>query len=459
MSNLNIQAREAALLALLRVDKEGAYANLEAASRLGAGEWPAAESRLFTQLFYGALRHQASLDFLLGFLLKQPLLKLPLPIRWVLRLSLYQLLYLDKIPASAAVNEGVKLARKYGHQGTAALTNAVLRNYLRRQKELDPEALARQECGDDLAAYLSLTLSYPRWLLAYLLDLWPLEQVEAFCRFHNQLSGISIRTNTLRISRDQLLLQLKREDAGFGRLAPEAIFLPHSAGLGRWPQFESGLFQVQDEASMLAGHILGAACGSHILDLCAAPGGKATHIAQLTGDKAQIHAFDLYPHKVDLLKENCRRLGINSILAQAGDALQLPEKYTNWADYLLLDAPCSGLGVLGRRPDARWRKQPEDIPRLAALGRRLLTAADRYLRPGGILLFSTCTVTGEENEGNIVWFMENFTNYKSAPFAHLLPAHLPEKDLAAAKRGIWQLLPQDLGTEGFFYARMQKRDG
>jgi len=208
---------------------------------------------------------------------------------------------------------------------------------------------------------------------------------------------------------------------------------------------------------MLAGHILGAAPGSRILDLCAAPGGKATHIAQLTGDKAQIHAFDLYPHKLDLLQENCRRLGINSILAQAGDALQLSEEYTNWADYLLLDAPCSGLGVLGRRPDARWRKQPEDIPRLVTLGRQLLTAANRYLRPGGILLYSTCTVTREENEGNVAWFMENFTNFALTPFAHLLPAYLPQEALAAAKRGIWQLLPQDFGTEGFFYARLQKR--
>jgi 16S rRNA (cytosine967-C5)-methyltransferase len=213
---------------------------------------------------------------------------------------------------------------------------------------------------------------------------------------------------------------------------------------------------MQGQASQLAAHALDPAPGSHVIDLCAAPGGKTTHLAQLMQNKGEILAVDIHPHRLSLLEENARRLGLTIISALAADGRELPAKWHNYADHLLLDAPCSGLGVLGRRADARWRKQPEDIQKMAALSFALLCAAAAYVKPGGYLCYTTCTITEEENSGNVKRFLDARPDFKPAPMNKLAGLLTEEQDKRAALNGALQLLPQRQGLEGFFISLMRK---
>jgi 16S rRNA (cytosine967-C5)-methyltransferase len=447
-------AREQALLILHKIVKDDAYANLQAARSLAADNIAADDKRLITELVYGTLRMQNALDNILQQMLKKPLSELPLWILLILRLSLYQLVYLQKIPASAAVNEGVNLAKKYGHKGTAALVNGVLRNYLRHQEQY---ALPRPE--DDILAYLTVTLSHPRWLAEYLLERFGREAAIEFCLYNNQAHDVVIRTNTLKLGRPQLLSAL--HERGFaarpGAFAPEAIVLAQASGLFASNLFSEGLFQAQDQASMLVAHALSPHSGSKVLDLCAAPGGKTCHLAQLMQNMGRIDALDIHEHKLGLMRQNYQRLGIDIIKEKQADARHLPAEYQAWADYILLDAPCSGLGILSRRADARWRKDLQDIMDMQKLSREILLAAAEYLRPGGSLCFSTCTVTREENQDNVQWFLEQRPDFEPEGFAQYLPSSLPQEILQKAASGMLQLLPQNEGIEGFFISRLHKK--
>lgn len=447
-------AREAALCILHAVAAEEAYANIEMAKFLAAASCSRQDAALLNQLVYGVLQRQAALDYLLAKLCTKPLAKLPLWILLILRLSLFQLVYMDKIPASAAVNEGVKLAKKYGHAGTAGLVNGVLRSYLRRSEEL---SLPTRE--QNLEDYLSITLSHPRWLVRYLLREYDADAVEQYCLYNNQAKPLSLRTNTLQMQREALAEALRMEgfDPQPGFFAPEALRLPQASMLFTTQLFQDGAFQVQEESSMLAAHALGAQADSRVLDLCAAPGGKTTHIAQLTKDAAEIHAFDIHPHKVALIEQNCRRLGIHSVQALAADGRNLGPAHRQWADYLLLDAPCSGLGVLAGRPDLRWRKQKADISKLAALSAELLAAAADYLRPGGVLLFSTCTITREENQQAVARFLAARPDFSLQAFPQV-PAFtgFDASDTADMAQGFLQILPHKHHLDGFFMARLRK---
>ncbi len=444
--------RELALHVLRRVLEDGAYLNLETNAALAKSRLSRLDRALAAELCYGPLRMQAALDCLLGQLLRQPLEKLPLWILLILRQAVYQMEYMDRIPARAAVNEAVKLARKYGHAGTVKLTNGVLRNFIRQR-----ESLSFPDAEKEPVAHIAASCSFPEWMVEKWLQEWGMEETLRFCRAQNERRPLSVRVNTLRCTRQTLIERLAAEgvEARPCRLAPEGLLLSRGTSLAELSTFQEGLFQPQDESSMLAARALMPKPGEHILDLCAAPGGKTTHLAQLMENRGQIHAFDLHEHKISLIRENCARLGIDIVEAQAGDARQLAKKFPAQADGILLDAPCSGLGVLGRRPDLRWRLQPETVRELAALGQELLAAAADALRPGGRLLFSTCTVTAEENEEAVRRFLAARPDFhrEKLPFAEL-PLSVAER--AAAKHGSWQLLPQEQGTDGFFMALLRK---
>ena len=447
-----LPAREAALLILNKIEKEGAYANLETARVLSASAYPPLETALITELVYGVCRMRAACDHMLTQLLAKAPEKLPLPILLILRLGIYQLLFLQKIPPSAAVNEAVKLARKYGHAGTAALVNAVLRAFCRRRDELQFPAKE-----DDPALYLQTALSHPKWLADRLLENWTADETESFCRYNNASHGLSMRVNTLKTDRERLKQILAGEgmEAAESAFVPEGLILNRASSPEKLPAFQEGLFLAQDQSSMLAAHALAPAPGAKVLDICAAPGGKTTHLAQLMGNRGMIRALDKHPHKIALIEENCRRLGIDIVQAEVADAREAAGALAGWADYLLLDAPCSGLGVLGRRADARWRKAPGDIAAMSALGRELLSAAAEMLAPGGVMVFSTCTVTREENQNNLTWFLQNRPDFALEPLT--LPFAPDPAQKEALARGFWQILPQREGIEGFFLARLRKR--
>ncbi|MDD2221066.1 MAG: 16S rRNA (cytosine(967)-C(5))-methyltransferase RsmB [Clostridia bacterium] len=440
-------ARELALQVLLAVEGEGAYAGIALAMSLSASELDKRDKAFVTELVNGVLRRQITLDYLLNLFLKKPVDSLPLPIAEILRLSLYQLAYLEKIPASAAVNEAVELAKRYGHQGTAALVNGVLRNYLRQKEQITfPDQ--QKEPAKFLAVYYSL----PQWIVELLLEQWTLAETEQFCAYQAESHKIIIRTNTLKISRYELCKKLLA--AGYiaqpCRYAPDGLELASGAGLFDEQLFTSGLLTIQDESSQLAALALLPQKGGKVIDLCAAPGGKATYLAQLMDNQGQIIACDLHKHRVGLIKENCDRLGTTCVKPLATDGLELPLNYINWADYLLLDAPCSGLGVLSRRADSRLRKEKNDLAELAELSYKLLLAAADYLNFGGIMVYSTCTITKAENEDNIARFLSARADYELID----LPENFPIKQ---DRRGILQILPQKQGIEGFFIARLRRK--
>jgi len=448
-------SRETALIIMYNVAQKGAYANLELHKVLGKSELPPQDRGLVTELVYGTIRMQGTLDYILSRLVKRSLDSLPPWILLILRQGAYQLLYLEHIPGRAAVNESVNLAKKYGHAGTVKFVNGVLRNLSRTKEDLSFPALDK-----DPVAHISVVYSHPRWLVERWMKQFGVEQCLRLCAADNKAPHVTVRTNTLRISRDRLMERLAGEGVTCrpGVFAPESIILEGVSSVAFLPSFQEGLFQVQDESSMLVAHILDPQPGSNVVDSCAAPGGKATHAAQIMQNRGIIKAFDLYPHKVGLIQENSRRLGLNIVNACAGDAGDLPEELSQWADYCLVDAPCSGLGVLGRRPDSRWNKSEQQIKELTGIQRQILASSAQTVKPGGVLVYSTCTITPEENQGMVQWFLEHFPTFYLDPVKPFIPFRLKEQDLAQAEQGMVQLLPHVHGTDGLFIARMKRKE-
>lgn len=452
---MSANARALALQILYEVQTKGAYANLALSAALKQQDLPRQEAALCTELVYGTLRRQGTIDCILGHFCKQKLAKLPPRILIIMRLGAYQLLYMDKIPPSAAVNEAVKLARRFGHSGTAGLTNAVLRNIDRER-----EGIAAGEYFPDKnaepAAYLAAKYSHPQWLMAEWLARFGFDDAAALAEFDNQPSDYTLRVNTLKMTRDRVLDYLQGE--GVAAIAcpfpEEAILISGGAGNAALQQLiEGGVLYPQQLSSMLAAHVLAPAPGATVLDVCAAPGGKTTHMAALMQNKGKILAFDIHEHKLQLINDNARRLGIGIIQTAQADSRNLAAVPDESADYILVDAPCSGLGVLRTRPDSRWHKTPETSPELAELGWAILREAVKKLKPGGELVFSTCTISEAENEGNCARLLEECPQMRPLPISCL-----PE--VFGGKAQV-QILPTthgwgDLRPDGFFFAKFYK---
>jgi len=456
MTKTAVPARETALSILLQVAKEGAYVNIELSKALANSGLSPQDRGLVTELVYGTLRQQGRIDYILSRFLKKPLTDLPLPILLILRLAVYQVFHMDRIPERAAVNEAVNLAKKYGHPGTVKLVNGVLRSLLRGREEIVFPSLASEP-----GAHIAAVHSHPRWLVdKWLRELGERETIN-LCAADNQPRPLSLRVNSLKTDRQSLIDRLAAEglQAEPGRYDPLSLTLAASSGFAQLAAFREGLFQVQDEGSMLAAMALMASPDEKILDVCAAPGGKATYLAQAMANRGEIRAFDIYPHKLDLIRENCRRLGITIVQTQAGDARDLPGVPDGWADGVLVDAPCSGLGVLCRRPDARWQKKMTDIPELSALQREIISSASRKVRPGGRLVYATCTISPAENQELVGWFLGQNPDFQLDEIASFRSLPLGEADQAQARQGMIQLLPHRHGTDGMFIARMRRKGG
>ncbi|AQS59053.1 16S rRNA (cytosine(967)-C(5))-methyltransferase RsmB [Desulforamulus ferrireducens] len=448
----NISARELALLVGKMVEEEGAYANL-ALNKVLEQYQPGKLDRAFaTELVYGVLRKLNTLDWVLAHFLKQPLASQTVWVRNILRMGTYQIMFMPRVPDSAACNESVNLAKKYGHAGAAKFVNGVLRNVAREQANLD-----YPDPQEDPVDYIALKYSHPTWLVERWLKEFGFEETVALCQANNRPAPNTVRTNTLKITREALIKRLQEEavEARETKYVPEGLNLNNFLSYRSLSSFQEGLYQVQDESSMLVAHVLNPATGSRVLDVASAPGGKTTHVAQLMRDTGEIIACDLYAHKLDLIMDNCRRLGITSIRAEVADARELYKTYQGWADYVLVDAPCSGLGVLRRRPDARWRKDPSQLPGIVRLQKEILQSAAKCLRPGGVLVYSTCTITPEENLGVVQDFLAEHPEFSLGDLRQLLPPGLDQE--ATAEKGYLQLLPHVHGMDGFFIARLRKK--
>jgi len=447
-----ITARELALQVLRAVEEDGAYANL-ALNQVLERYRPGKLDRAFaTELTYGTLRTRNTLDWVLGQFVKKPLTSQTIALRNILRLGVYQLMCMDRVPPSAACNEGAEMARRHGHPGSVKFVNGVLRNVARQIKEIKFPQLA-----DDPIAHISLRYSHPAWLVEGWLARFGPEETISLCRANNEPAPNTVRTNTLKLTRAELAGRL-REDGLAARetaYAPEGLNIEGFFSLNALGAFQEGLFQIQDESSMLAGRALMPRPGARVLDVCGAPGGKTTHLAELMENRGEILAVDIHPHKIALIEENCRRLGINIVEALAMDAERLPEQLDEWADFILVDAPCTGLGVLRRRPDARWRKEPGQIPAIARLQAGILKSAARCLKKKGVLVYSTCTITREENLRQVEDFLSRHPDFSLEDLSPFLPVGLDEQ--GTMRSGYLEILPHRHGMDGFFISRMRKK--
>jgi 16S rRNA (cytosine967-C5)-methyltransferase len=442
------KVRAAAAEVVYDVFENGAYANVALVQALRKGDYSDIDRRFMTELVYGTVKAVGTLDWILRQYVPKPVSKIQPFIRAVLRVGIYQLKYLEKVPAAAVCNESVEIAKKHGNAGAVKFVNAVLRNIVR-----NPEKAAFPEGKGKATLHLALSSLHPEWIVRQWIKRFGYDDAKRLCEFDNEPAVLSIRTNTLKTTRDELFSALKKDgwEAELSSFAPEGILCKGNHGsLDSAELLAKGHFQVQDESSMQVAHVLDPKPGEFVIDACSAPGGKTTHIAQLMQNKGRIAAFDLYETKLKRIQENAERLGITCIETIEDDARHIGERFKGQADRMLIDAPCSGMGVLRRRADARWRKTEKGNAELPALQLEILDGAVPALKTGGILVYSTCTIEPAENQEVVAEFLKRHEEFVLEKTGSFLPIKKrPDEDMV-------QFYPHKDGIDGFFIARMRK---
>lgn len=440
--------RQAAFEALLRISKEGGFADRLIDIELSGGMLSGPDRGLYAELVFGVLRRRGTLDHILLQLLQKPLSELDPNAMVIMQIGLYQLTCLDRIPESAAVNESVNLAKLIAPR-TSGLVNAVLRNYLRRR-----DTISFPDIKTNPAAAIAALHSQPEWLVEQWIDQLGIDEAMSLAEASSQQPRLTLRVNTLRSNRDELLQKFEKEkiEAMPCRFSPDGITVAGRQTISTFPGFEAGLFAVQDEASQLATLLLGAEPGERIWDACAAPGGKSSHIAQQMDDRGELIATDISRSKLSIVRDNLHRLGISSVMTAVAD-LHQPDTFPEGCfDRILLDAPCSGLGVIRRNPEAKWRLSPGDITRLAAVQKTLLKNTAVRLKPGGTLLYSTCSTSESENELVVEDFLLHHPEFVLENLNELFTGW---SDLIAFY-GMFRSWPHRHGMDGFFAARIKR---
>ena len=441
-----LNARRLALDVLTDVREKGAYASLALGERLRAAHLSPEDRRLATGLVYGTLENQLQIDYALDRLMDHPTRE---PVqRDILRMGAYQILFLDRVPDSAAVDEAVKLTRAMGMEAACGFINAVLRNLSRGKDEIawpDREA--------DPMTYLSVMGSMPRWLVDKLVAAYGPEEAGRVILYREEEHPVCVRPNLARLSDAEFeaLLQEKGWRAERG-LAPHAWLIYGAGDLAADADYRAGRFSIQGQSSMLAAEALEARPGMKVLDACAAPGGKSAYLCeqmQLTG---RVYAWELHEKRAQLLEGVRRRLGLDNLRISVRDALDFRPDLEGALDGVLLDAPCAGLGVLSQKPDIKLRLKEEDIPAIVDTQGRLIDTVCRYVRPGGALVYSTCSLLPEENADRVRAFLQAHPNFTLEPLPTSFPAELRERQTACGL----QLLGCRDGVEGFFIARMRR---
>ncbi|GFO68758.1 ribosomal RNA small subunit methyltransferase B [Geomonas limicola] len=441
--------RRAAFDILLRIEKERSFADILIDHELSKDLIKGADRGLLTELVYGVLRRQATLDHIVGQFSKQRPEKLELYVRLLLRLGIYQAFFLDRVPVSAAVNETVNLAKELAPRA-AGFINAVLRSADRGR-----DGIRYPDPAEQPVQYLAARYSHPQWLVAQWLEQLGLEDAEALATAMAEPPPFTIRANTLRIGRDGLLERLGRDGIGGTPTtwSPDGIRLNHSGAVTRLAPFAEGLFTVQDESSQLAPLFLTPRKGERVLDACAAPGGKTTQIAQLMENAGEIYACDVNQRKLRMIRETCDRLGIDIVRTFTMDA-STPSNAIREVkfDRILVDAPCSGLGVIRRNPEGKWWKQPGDLQQLAVTQFAILENLAEYLKVGGTLLYATCSTSVMENEAVVDRFLVRHPEFEAEDLRPLFPQFAS----LFTERGYFRSWPHRDGMDGFFAARLKK---
>ena len=460
--------RGLALGVLLEVSGGMEYSHVALRNVLEKYQYLEKQERAFlTRLVEGTLERRIWLDYVIDQFSSVKVRKQKPVIREILRLSVYQLQFMDSVPDAAVVSEAVKLAEKKGFRQLKGFVNGVLRNVARNLTEL------KYPPREQILSYLSVRYSMPEWIVEDWILAYGEETVKRMLAAFYENRSTTIRVNESRTTPEELKAKLLRRGVNVSQAPylPCALQIEGYDYLGVLPEFREGLFQVQDVSSMLAVEAAGVKPGDYCIDVCAAPGGKSLYLAEKTGEKGLVDARDLTEYKAELIRENAERLQAENIKVSVRDACVPDKASEGQADVLLADLPCSGLGVLGKKTDLKYRMSREQQQELAALQRKILSVVQAYVKPGGILIYSTCTICQAENEENVRWFLEQYP-YEAVSMEDCLPEELlrelsrqqEEKPGAGlqkntVRQGYLQLLPGVQRCDGFFIAKFRRKIG
>ena len=440
--------RSLALTILEEVRRDDRYANISLKEHLRSNNLDERDTAFVSRLVYGTLEKQITIDCLLEKLAKMNRVK-PL-VRNILRLGAYQILYMDRVPDSAACNEAVNLCKRHGYFPLKGFVNGTLRNLSRRKQDLlvvDPQMSKAEQ--------LSFQYSFPLWLTEKWVSDYGQEKAEAIMKPMEDNDGVSLRVNAGKTTPANLKAELAKAGAEprNGTHMSEAIRLTGMGDPERNPRYQQGHFTVQGESSMLTSHVVDPQPGEVILDACSSPGGKATHMSELMGGVGRVLAWELHPHRLELVKQNQKRMDAKILEPMQMDASVFDPRWEGVFDRVLIDAPCSGLGILHKKPDIMHKVNPKDLKELPLLQMKLLAACSAYVKPGGVLVYSTCTINPGENQQVIQAFLTGHQEFTLEDPSHWLPSTVRD---ALEEDGTIQLIPSLHRTDGFFIARMRR---
>lgn len=442
------KAREVALKCLYKIDKEDAYSNIVLDELLNENRRRLDERDigLISEIVYGVVTWRLTLDEIIRKYSNIRLKKISTWILNILRMGVYQIIFLDKIPKSAAVNESVNLAKRYGHKSSSNFVNAILR----KVEKTDYDELFNI---DNDVERISKTTSMPVWIIDELLKEKKIEEVQEICEASNSRPNISVRVNNLKTTKEKLKEELKKNDIQVeDGILDDFLVIKKVKNIENFDLFKKGFFTIEDEGAGLIPIVLAPKQNEVVLDACSAPGGKTTYIAELMNNKGKIEAWDIYEHRLKLVNQNAKRLGINIINTSAKDATKYNEEYKDKFDKILLDVPCLGIGVLKRKPDIKWKRKKENIEEIKKIQFEILSNCSKYLKAGGELVYSTCSILKQENEEVINKFIKENNSF-AVEKINLKNKNFLKK---VSKLDKYLQIYQNTKTDGFFICKIQK---
>ncbi len=446
--------REVALKILYKIDQQEAYSNLVLDDMIKQNRKLLKEKDigLISEIVYGVTTWKLTLDEIIKKYSNIRLKKISPWILNILRMSIYQIIFLDKIPKSAAVNEGVSLAKRYGHKSSSGFVNAILRKVNKNDYE---EMFKIQEPEERI----SKTTSMPKWIIEELKkENLSIEKIDEICKCSNIKPKLSIRVNQLKVKKEDLKEKLEQQELKVEEgILGDFLILEKAKGIENRKEFKEGLFTIQDEAAGLTALILNPKQGEKILDACSAPGGKTTYIGEIVKNNGKIEAWDIHKHRTKLVEQAAKRLGISNIQTIIQDATKYHKEYFEKFDKILLDVPCLGLGVLKRKPDIKWKRKKEDIQEITKIQYEILNQCSKYLKSKGEIVYSTCSILKDENQKVVTKFLKENPNFKLQEIS--LPTNLKEGNSYFEKYLIekkFLQVYQNEKTDGFFICKMRK---
>ncbi|EDT73315.1 16S rRNA (cytosine(967)-C(5))-methyltransferase RsmB [Clostridium butyricum] len=438
-----MNCRKLAVKILNRVLNEGAYSNIILSKELNEVELNDKDKALLTEIVYGVLRRKRTLDVIIANFVKDIKL-MDKNILNILRVAIYQMNFLDKIPTYAACNEAVEEAKEIS-ENDSKLVNGILRSFTKNPDDINVP-------GNKIDEY-AYKFSFEPWMIRLLIKQYGENVAKKIMSGLNTIPKVSIRVNELNSDYDEVYEKLEEMEYEIseGVICPEAINIKGGKSIENNPLFKEGKITVQDESAMLVAPLLDLKEGMTVVDLCSAPGGKTTHIAEILGNTGKVLAFDLHESKLGLIKENCERLGITNVTTFAQDATKLNAELVASTDRVLLDVPCSGLGIIRKKPEIKWNKKRNDLREIIPVQREIMNNAWQYLKQGGVMIYSTCTLNKEENEENIEWFVNN---HEDCEVKRIFVGK--QDNLVYSREGLLTVMPNE-NMDGFFIAKLEKR--